>query len=207
MFLEMITMRKVVSILLTLFLCILILDLSIGVCQIQIENCEIVQIPEGREITSGSNINVTILLSDITLIKSIQLVYCSLEPTFLCHFPPINLSLTAKGSFTAIFLPDYDVGTTFGYHLFLNYHNGSISKKPDGLEFSNNKINIQQGEDNEYYFELMMVAKTPTNTYETSWFAFHGIIILFIPFFIRKKAEKKIHFLKNLEKTLDLKNI
>jgi len=195
MFPDMITMRRLVSILLTLFLCISTLDLSIGVYQIQTENYEIVQIPEGRNIASGSSINVTVLLSDITTIKSIQLVYCSLEPTFLCHFPPINLSLTAKGSFTAIFLPDYDVGTTFGYHLFLNYHNGSISKKPDGLEFSNNKINIQQGEDNEYYFELMMVAKTPTNTYETSWFA-HGIIILFIPFFIRKKAEKKIHFLK-----------
>jgi len=183
------------------------LDLSNGVCQIQTEKCEIVQIPEGREITSGSSINVTVLLSDITIIKSIQLVYCSLEPIFLCHFPPINLSLTAKGSFNAIFLPDYDVGTTFGYHLFLNYHNGSIIKKPDGLEFSNNKKNIQQAEDNEYYFELMMVARTPINTYKTSWSALHGIIILLIHFLYVRRMKKRSFFLKNLELTLNLKNI
>ncbi len=139
---------------------------------VQQESVDIIQIPKGAEINVGSSINLTLEFHDTSIVDSVYLLYCSIEPEFYCHFPAIPLNDTNHNSFMGVFIPEYEIGTVMGYHFSVHYNNGTSIELPNISSFLNNKTNIRQAEDNMYYFVLRIIEEYNTNNYETSWFNF-----------------------------------
>jgi hypothetical protein len=183
-------MKITVSIQFDLYFLFLFLTLSTGISAIHQEYFEIIQIPEGTNIVEGTPLNVTVLFSNYSLIESVHLMYCSIEPVFSCHFPIINLTSSAKGSFSTVFHPEYEEGTIFGYHIYLNFYNGSTILIPNSFNFPKNKTNIRQAEDNQYYFELVMVRESSSKSNQISWPNLYCTVLLLIVVLSSRRIRK-----------------
>lgn len=157
------------------------------------ESINIIQIPEGVEIEVGSTINLTIEFKDKSVVESVYLLYCSIEPEFYCHFPVILLNETLFNSFTVVFIPEYEIGTIMGYHFSLNYKNGTTNEIPNNVSFLKNGTNIRQAEDNQYYFELRIVKGFAHTNNQTSWFNISAVFFIVLVIFW-KQSRKKNNF-------------
>ncbi|MHA1966910.1 MAG: hypothetical protein ACW964_03820 [Candidatus Hodarchaeales archaeon] len=152
---------------------------------------DIIQTPEGDEIEVGTSINLTIKYSGAITVDSVSLLYCSLEPEFYCHFPAIPLNETMQNSFMGVFIPEYEVGTVMGYHFSVTYDNGNTTELPDSSSFTNNRTNIRQAEDNQYYFELRIIKEYNTNHHETSWLNSYCVISFVFLIFWKRRTKNK----------------
>ena len=71
----------------------------------------------------GENFTVTVVFYDTTNISQVKLLICTLTPKFLCEPQPTLMIEVNTGTYEGIFLVDYDVGTTVGYHIIIVYEN------------------------------------------------------------------------------------
>ncbi len=147
----------------------------------------IIQNPSDSLVSINKSINVTVINNQVETISSIFLFYCSLEPEFVCHFPSLEMEKNNQGHFSTVFTPEYEVNTTFGYHLQVNMENGSIYEILNSLTYPSDS-NIQLGSDDNYYFELRLV-NSLTSENNTPWLSIECIFALTLCF--RKKKAKR----------------
>ncbi|MFX0126281.1 MAG: hypothetical protein ACFFAE_21855, partial [Candidatus Hodarchaeota archaeon] len=123
----------------------------------------IIQDPEGEIIPVHTYINITLINNQAEPIDTVNLYYCSLEPSFSCHFPCLQLQKNHRGHFSTVFVPEYTENTTMGYHLQVTMNNGSVYDIPDNQNYSSSLV-IQQASDEKYYFTLQLVRSTEATT-------------------------------------------
>ncbi len=121
----------------------------------------VLQDPEGSTLIVTTPLNLTIISNQQDLITSVVLLYCSLDPDFLCHFPLLDLEENAYGYFSTLFTPEYEIGTTMGYHLKITMENETIFDIPDSLNYPSSQP-IQQATDDHFYFTVQIISESET---------------------------------------------
>jgi hypothetical protein len=180
-----------------LFIIIIIYQLiclpQLAVVEAQYSPFNILQDPEGATIKVNTPITITVINNQQNLINSISLFYCSLEPDFQCHFPGLDLNEYTSGQFNVTFTPEYDIGTTMGYHLRINMDNGSVFDIPDNLNYPCSQP-IQQAADEQFYFIVQIVSETETVSTTKSTTGIQGLYLilnlLLITAFTKKGIKK-----------------
>ncbi len=106
----------------------------------------------------GENLTVTVVFYDTTNISYVQLLICTLTPNFLCE-SPITMVEQETGTYAGIFLIEYEIGTTIGYHIKINYDNDTAITVPERSAFLD--MDVIEPLTDFYYFDAGTVqAKT-----------------------------------------------
>ena len=176
-----------------LLFCISLLSGQIASIYAQEASFVIIQDPEGDILLVHTYINITLFNNQAEPIDTVNLYYCSLEPNFSCHFPCLQLQKNHWGHFSIVFVPEYTVNTTMGYHLQVTMDNGSVYDIPDNLNYSSSFV-IQQASDEKYYFTLRLVGSTETTISTKSVgnrliFSLEVLVLVLIAFFFSKKRK------------------
>ena len=139
------------------------------------------QYPAGNNISPRTKLNVTVGFSNKTEISVVSLLYCSIKPTYHCHYPQLELNEIKENYYFIDFIPEYDVNTLMGYRLIVTYINQSASLIPDSLSFQRFD-NIYQTNDSHYYFSVTISddGNNDINTtpYDSTMFPILTIIVL-----------------------------
>ncbi len=83
---------------------------------------------------AGEDIEITLEFDDASTINVTSMIYCTIEPVFLCELP---VDMTEDGNmFTYTITKDYEAGTLMGFKFRVAYENGSFQRIPASLDDS-----------------------------------------------------------------------
>lgn len=157
------------------------------------------QSPSSYEIPPNTQINITLVFTNDSEITSVLLYYCSLSPEFICHYPGLNM--TRKSSighsnshYWSSFIPEYENGTTMGYHFIIEYENLSQQIIPENETF-NNYTNIIKASDNQFYFSILLIDMQSESSSDVPSISLWILIVelVFIITIYRKLVKYKNH--------------
>jgi hypothetical protein len=119
------------------------------------------------------------------------LYYCSLSPDFICHYPGLNLTRVSSGHYFTSFIPEYENGTTLGYHFEIEYEK-SKQIVPES-EMFDNYSNIIKASDNQFYFSILLIEtkRSSSNVSFIPLWLSTAELMLMIPLFMRRKNRMK----------------
>jgi cytochrome c-type biogenesis protein len=92
----------------------------------------------------GQVIDVFLNVNDTTNISQISLLYCQIEPLYLCYTPSIEMVLLDNDTYTASITRDLSGITKIGYNITISYDDDSIEYSPVGTTY--HYVNITGGE-------------------------------------------------------------
>ncbi len=151
----------------------------------------VIQDPDGSSLLINTPLNLTIINNLDIDISSVLLHYCSLEPTFICHFPSLQVNKSFNDLYNVYFTPEYGVGTVLGYNFEINLINGSTYNIPNSLSYSDTKT-IREASDNLFYFLVNIVGEIPSvSTSEISsqvnGYSILIVLALILPVLIKRR--------------------
>ncbi|UCE73595.1 MAG: redoxin domain-containing protein [Methanomassiliicoccales archaeon] len=124
-------------------------------------------------------ITVFVDINDTTNISKVSLLYCQIEPSYLCY-TPLEMTLDANDNYTASITQNLEGITRLGYNITILYDNGSKEYSPE--EGTYHYLNITGGED-----------KTPPSPAENllALQVLGGAIIVVLVFLILRHVRNK----------------
>ncbi|MHA1211293.1 MAG: hypothetical protein ACTSSH_02420, partial [Candidatus Heimdallarchaeota archaeon] len=107
-----------------------------------------------------TNVSITINFVDDENVTGIQIQYCALEPTFLCHFPNIDMVQSEPNTWIGSFIVVEEEGT-IGYKLYITHTGGSITA-PNSSNYLGH-TNIAEPSTDVFYFSINVSTELPTS--------------------------------------------
>jgi cytochrome c-type biogenesis protein len=95
---------------------------------------------------SYDEITVYVEVNDTSNITSIELLYCQIEPEYICYNPPLNMTLGENNTYSTIITRDLEKTSLLGLNFTVTYNDDSIEYSPIGGE-DYHYINITVSQD------------------------------------------------------------
>ncbi|NHJ47050.1 MAG: hypothetical protein FK733_04610 [Asgard group archaeon] len=138
-----------------------------------------------QSVSLGTNITVTATFDNDENITSIKILYCALEPEYLCHVPQIDMintdTNTWKGSFVVL-----DDDGIIGYELHIVHSDGTMIA-PNSSDYLGHD-NIAEPFPGLFYFTIEIT--TPTSNAPLNIGAPGIVITYFVLTIIRKRKNR-----------------
>ena len=78
---------------------------------------------------SGDEITVYVEVNDTSNITDVRLLYCQIEPSYLCY-PPLHMTLIDNNTYTINITENLEGITRLGFNITVSYENGSKEYSP-----------------------------------------------------------------------------
>jgi len=89
---------------------------------------------------SGEPIAVSLVVNDTSNITSVRLLYCQIEPDYLCYTPSLNMTYIGANTYTVSITEHLEYIDLLGYNITVTYGDGSKEYSPSTGKY--NYVNI-----------------------------------------------------------------
>jgi cytochrome c-type biogenesis protein len=89
--------------------------------------------PQNPEV--GQIIDVSLVVNDTSNIANVSLLYCQIEPNYLCYTPSIEMNLIENDTYFGSIIHDFSGITRIGYNITITYDDDSIEYSPVGVTY------------------------------------------------------------------------
>lgn len=140
----------------------------------------------------SENMTVSITFSDVTNITSVGLIYCQLQPVYMCHYPFNYLTQTITNVFSVNVTIKDQYPAVIGYEIFIEYKNNQTINFPDSRKLDYG-LDIVEPANNTYYYKVMLEKSNNTSSTHTNILNFPissiilSIIGIEVLYFLTKK--------------------
>ena len=115
-----------------------------------------------QPLVSGENLTVIVNFYDTTNVSLVRLLVCQLSPEFKCELTPTLMNEEYNATFVGKFLVYYESGISVGFHIQIEYVNGSSILIPDRANFL--EFEIAEPVTGEFFFDAGIVVDSTEKT-------------------------------------------